>query len=1209
MSHTPSTPGALPPGGSSIFGRLFGGALQNFAELNEAYPSPVTQALAAIARDAQRAVSARGLPEVPHSPPPSPTQSIVEPRPSAAAPARRPSADAPTPAAIVDRAPPARTEPAAVAPDRIEHAVVEPREEAPAAPAIGEISTQCIGMGNFVGIIRTLKNELDKTHRGEPVTNAVVEGAISRIFEFNPGLRAALAETVRQGLGSELTADSIESFLKAHSGVLLTIVNNDGISLIDTLLHKYEQTLSLLNSLKALIDLENTIHTNPSSGFIGHIAIEKFNSLPGEQRGILAYLAWERNGKTIDGRVLIQNDPKILVLTTADQPISILRGEILKAQKATAQAMATIQLEICQRHAEESDRLFRLKLNVLQIEKLKELLTTSGSRKEDILQIFRALPKDVKDYVCELVWRLDGEPKGDSHFGVHTIERHPHIFLHILNSEGKNLLEQLSDHFQEQLKAQAMKEHAEKLQTMLAQTPVDKDAFARYLERFSSVSETSSDMGLNAWNMAGKTLATSFGGLVWERDRIAAGQADNPNFGGWGYGDRVLRENPATLIESTEGNPSILQSFLNSAEARLAIDLVGSMRDPSRYTTGVEKIAGKVEAAAAPRVAMISAEFSGILSQGGLGAAVRGMAEGLGGRNVTVIMPKYDNSVLPPAVASSMKRTEYTVNGHAVWEANVGEITALLIENDSLFTIGTHEGKANSVYAGPDPHIKARFAHFQNDAAELSLKLYQEKKIDVVHIHDAQAGLVPKILAHRYSDAWKRGETPAVVFTFHNNLSQENYNYDATVASLDYIGLGRDHRSGFHEALDVADAVTTVSGKFANEARSDGVLGRGAGAKVRKTALDGKFFDVLNGNTPGWDPKTNATLKDWTMVSTLENTGPEAKIEFNDFPTGASNEDIQNYINLKRAEIEQAIDEGQKVKVDLTYGHEDHPLLIAFKKILCKEQVAEYFEKFGLGTIDPNKPLLLNIGRFDPLQKGIDKVPDIMEAAKESGAQFISIGLDGKECPAAMGRLHAASRPHEGLIVIEDERVGGKIKWQQGHTREDGVVVPGIGPLLRAGADIAIFPSEFEPCGLVQGESFLFGSRVIATDTGGFHDTIFDSAHGAEPAKVNGWLFDRKDDWHGAEQRTAMRDTVTRALTEVKAAIYTQGADSTERTIAFYEQSKNIMRDAKNSSWTSTPDGSLTPVQKLQNVYTFAQARAKRRGHMHYDIRNPSVIV
>jgi len=70
-------------------------------------------------------------------------------------------------------------------------------------------------------------------------------------------------------------------------------------------------------------------------------------------------------------------------------------------------------------------------------------------------------------------------------------------------------------------------------------------------------------------------------------------------------------------------------------------------------------------------------------------------------------------------------------------------------------------------------------------------------------------------------------------------------------------------------------------------------------------------------------------------------------------------------------------------------------------------------------------------------------------------------------------------------------------------------------PALMAASTFFCAPSTFEPCGLTQGECFAKGTPVIATDVGGYHDTIKDG--------VTGFLADKP-----TEQ--AVYETLVRAL-------------------------------------------------------------------------------
>lgn len=48
------------------------------------------------------------------------------------------------------------------------------------------------------------------------------------------------------------------------------------------------------------------------------------------------------------------------------------------------------------------------------------------------------------------------------------------------------------------------------------------------------------------------------------------------------------------------------------------------------------------------------------------------------------------------------------------------------------------------------------------------------------------------------------------------------------------------------------------------------------------------------------------------------------------------------------------------------------------------------------------------------------------------------------------------------------------------------------GPLVNIGSDFCMMPSKFEPGGIVQHEYFLGHTPVVAFQTGGLKDTVFE---------------------------------------------------------------------------------------------------------------------
>jgi starch synthase len=151
----------------------------------------------------------------------------------------------------------------------------------------------------------------------------------------------------------------------------------------------------------------------------------------------------------------------------------------------------------------------------------------------------------------------------------------------------------------------------------------------------------------------------------------------------------------------------------------------------------------------------------------------------------------------------------------------------------------------------------------------------------------------------------------------------------------------------------------------------------------------------------------------------------------------------------------------------------------------CKFQ-----ERVGL-TVDPDAPIFFWPSRLDPVQKGCQLLTDILfdlvSEYRDSNLQ-IAVVANGAYQPI----FHDIVRMHD---------IG------------DRVAVCDFGePLSRHGyaaSDFMIIPSRFEPCGLPQMVSSIYGSLPIARDTGGLHDTVenVDIANNSG----NGFLFEHYD--------------------------------------------------------------------------------------------------
>lgn len=166
----------------------------------------------------------------------------------------------------------------------------------------------------------------------------------------------------------------------------------------------------------------------------------------------------------------------------------------------------------------------------------------------------------------------------------------------------------------------------------------------------------------------------------------------------------------------------------------------------------------------------------------------------------------------------------------------------------------------------------------------------------------------------------------------------------------------------------------------------------------------------------------------------------------------------------------------------------------ASNKVRCKGALQK---ELGL-PLDGSAPLLLNVGRLVP-QKGIDLVIEALpRILRGSNAQMMIAG-DGE--PGIASRLEEACGKSHGRAVFV-------------RAAPEALV-----HRMFAAADIALVPSRFEPCGLVQLYAQRYGAPPVAHATGGLLDTIVDCDARLETG--TGFLFEEPsaDHLYAAVQR------------------------------------------------------------------------------------------
>ncbi len=554
------------------------------------------------------------------------------------------------------------------------------------------------------------------------------------------------------------------------------------------------------------------------------------------------------------------------------------------------------------------------------------------------------------------------------------------------------------------------------------------------------------------------------------------------------------------------------------------------------------------------------------LKFGGLGEAVFGIAKGLAdrGHQVTLLLPKFDK--LPKNILEQMQEIEIVSHPYAqgIKKDRVLGFKDKGMDVHFLEDTPVDENSPNH-YSLPDAKriyedgvledssekwvgLKKRMAYFSSAASEYIMK--HKKEIDIVLYNDWHSAYAIHRIAHRYFNEWSEGKTPASVFVIHNNNygSQGVYGGGKTAEILPLFG---DDRSGMNvmlDAIELADETVTVSPKFALEIQQS-ALGSGIDPWVRKIAHKGRLSGIANGSNPDlWDPSENSVLRGWKDPVTKNPT-----------PLNFSSNDPD------------IIAKKQLIKTQLQKALEVH--------------YPEFVKKYQINVKD--KDLILYVGRYDSSQKGLEKFFSILQAAHERDAAFVTMGVG--EDPIAvdiLDKLEEEALKLGSAWITRGKEDGFSIKMQMGDVQKG---IPGLGPLFRAIAVLCVAPSNFEPCGLVQYESWLFGALVMATATGGLADTIISSLN--DP-NFNGFTFERLSGWNSKEQDQLVYETT------LKAVDYWRSLNKEQQTALM----QKMMKHAKSSSWTTSPQG-LTPIEQYERVFNRAIEFSKsKRGIKTIDL-------
>ncbi|GKT21146.1 glycogen synthase GlgA [Acidovorax sp. SUPP3334] len=153
-------------------------------------------------------------------------------------------------------------------------------------------------------------------------------------------------------------------------------------------------------------------------------------------------------------------------------------------------------------------------------------------------------------------------------------------------------------------------------------------------------------------------------------------------------------------------------------------------------------------------------------------------------------------------------------------------------------------------------------------------------------------------------------------------------------------------------------------------------------------------------------------------------------------------------------------------------------------------------QRCGLDASE-NRMLFGLVGRLTH-QKGVDLILAGAERMLEQGAQLVVLGSGDAVMQARFAELEARHPAHVSVTLGFNESLAHQIE---------------------AGADCFLMPSRFEPCGLNQMYSQIYGTPPIVTRTGGLADSVVDA--GSDQGDGTGFVMQtpRQDMFDDAVQR------------------------------------------------------------------------------------------
>lgn len=266
-------------------------------------------------------------------------------------------------------------------------------------------------------------------------------------------------------------------------------------------------------------------------------------------------------------------------------------------------------------------------------------------------------------------------------------------------------------------------------------------------------------------------------------------------------------------------------------------------------------------------IVFIASEAAPLAKTGGLADVAGSLPLALKklGHRVTVILPFYRQHLAAAGIRTKPAKTviEMWADGTQrlcpLHKAKVEGLDFILVEQDDLYARDGLYGPPGGAY---EDNL-LRFMLLDRVALEAAARLPQ--KVDIIHCHDWQTGMIPLLLTTQYRHHAKIAGAKTV-YTIHNLAYQGNF----PAEWIHRLGIPSHHfHPGDYEfhglincmkaAIASSDAITTVSPSYAEEILTpaygcglEGFLGQHAA----------KLTGIVNGlNVEEWNPLTDETIE------------------------------------------------------------------------------------------------------------------------------------------------------------------------------------------------------------------------------------------------------------------------------------------------------------------------------------------------------------